>query len=75
MQVVYWTSSGSEATELAIRIARSSRPEALHVAVMDHAYHGHTFLANDLSPLKFNGPGGLGQPAYVHVLPCPDIYR
>ncbi|KAK9830741.1 hypothetical protein WJX74_004739 [Apatococcus lobatus] len=75
LEAVYWTSSGSEATELAVRIARAACPGALHVAVMDYAYHGHTCLANDLSPLKFNGPGGSGQPSFVHVLPCPDIYR
>ena len=39
------------------------------------AYHGHTNLCIDLSPYKFNGPGGSGRPAYVHVLPCPDTYR
>ncbi len=42
---------------------------------MDGAYHGHTRAALDLSPYKFDGPGGSGRPPYVHVLPCPDPYR
>ncbi len=50
-------------------------PGATHVAVMDGAYHGHTRAALDLSPYKFDGPGGSGRPPYVHVLPCPDPYR
>lgn len=25
------------------------------------------------SPYKWKGPGGSGRPAYVHVLPCPDV--
>lgn len=28
-----------------------------------------------MSPYKFDGPGGSGRPAYVHVMPCPDPYR
>lgn len=42
---------------------------------MDGAYHGHTTACIDLSPYKFSGPGGSGTPDYVHVLPCPDVYR
>lgn len=80
LEVVYMVCSGSEANELAWRIActaarRAGAAEPLHVAVMDHAYHGHTNLCIDLSPYKFNGPGGGGCPAYVHVLPCPDVLR
>ena len=29
----------------------------------------------DLSPYKFDGPGGMGKPPHVHVLPCPDVFR
>lgn len=34
---------------------------ARHVVVMDGAYHGHTTATIDLSPYKFNGPGGSGK--------------
>ena len=67
--------SGSEANDLALRIARAHAPGHRHVAVMDGAYHGHTTACIDLSPYKFSGPGGAGTPDHVHVLPCPDVYR
>jgi ethanolamine-phosphate phospho-lyase len=82
LQVLYMLTSGSEANDLAWRIACAAAAAAnpddsrpLHVAVVDHAYHGHTSLCIDLSPYKWKGPGGGGRPAYVHVLPCPDVYR
>ena len=86
LETVYPVCSGSEANDLAWRIAcavaevkRGSGEGApfplLHVAVMDSAYHGHTAACIDLSPYKFLGPGGGGRPMHVHVLPCPDVYR
>lgn len=71
--------SGSEANDLAWRIAcaRAGNVDSndLHVAVVDHAYHGHTAACINLSPYKFCGPGGQGQQPHVHVIPCPDPYR
>ena len=72
---MYAVCSGSEANDLALRVARANVPGAWHVAVMEGAYHGHTTATLDLSPYKFDGPGGLGKPPHVHVLPCPDVYR
>lgn len=74
--VMYATCSGSESNDLALRVARKhSREGARHVVVMDGAYHGHTSATMDLSPYKFNGPGGTGKPDHVHVMPCPDTLR
>lgn len=67
--------SGSEANDLALRIANCASPGASHVAIMGGAYHGHTKAVIDLSPYKYEGPGGEGRQPYVHVLPCPDPYR
>lgn len=75
MQVMYAVCSGSEANDLALRVARANRPGAWHVAVVEGAYHGHTTATLDLSPYKFDGPGGMGKPPHVHVLPCPDVLR
>lgn len=72
---MYAVCSGSEANDLALRVARANVAGAWHVAVMEGAYHGHTTATLDLSPYKFDGPGGLGKPPHVHVLPCPDVYR
>lgn len=67
--------SGSEANDLALRIARAATGGATHVAVIDGAYHGHVGSLIDISPYKFNNPGGAGRPSHVHVLPTPDVYR
>jgi ethanolamine-phosphate phospho-lyase len=74
-QVAYFVNSGSEANDLALRIAHAAAPGATHVAIMGGAYHGHTKAVIDLSPYKYEGPGGEGQQPHVHVLPCPDPYR
>jgi 4-aminobutyrate aminotransferase-like enzyme len=43
--------------------------------VLEHAYHGHTNTLIDISPYKFNGPGGCGKKPWVHVAPLADDYR
>jgi 4-aminobutyrate aminotransferase-like enzyme len=45
------------------------------VLVLEHAYHGHTTTLVDVSPYKFEGPGGRGRREWVHVAPVPDTYR
>jgi 4-aminobutyrate aminotransferase-like enzyme len=74
LRICYLVSSGSEANELALRLARA-HTRRRDVIVMDHAYHGNTTTLVDISPYKFNGPGGEGAPPWVHVLPLPDTYR
>jgi 4-aminobutyrate aminotransferase-like enzyme len=74
LEVCYFVNSGSEANELALRLARAAtgRPD---VATVDVAYHGNTQRLVEVSPYKFNGPGGAGKPDDVHVIPLPDPYR
>ena len=60
LRVCYFVNSGSEANELAIRMARI-HTSAKDVAVLENAYHGNTATVTDISPYKFNGPGGSGQ--------------
>jgi len=72
--VCYFLNSGSEANELALRLARTHTTRE-DVIVLEHAYHGHTSTLIDISPYKFNGPGGRGQKPWVHVAPIPDDYR
>ena len=74
LRVCYFLNSGSEANELALRLARA-HTGAEDVIVLEHAYHGHTNTLIDISPYKFNGPGGRGQKPWVHVAPIPDDYR
>ncbi|HTP70537.1 MAG TPA: aminotransferase class III-fold pyridoxal phosphate-dependent enzyme [Dongiaceae bacterium] len=74
LRVCYFLNSGSEANELALRLARAyTRRE--DVIVLEHAYHGHTSTLIDISPYKFNGPGGSGRKPWVHVAPIADDYR
>jgi 4-aminobutyrate aminotransferase-like enzyme/Ser/Thr protein kinase RdoA (MazF antagonist) len=74
LRVCYFVNSGSEANELALRLARAhtSRED---VIVLEHAYHGHTNTLIDISPYKFDGPGGSGRKPWVHVAPIADDYR
>jgi 4-aminobutyrate aminotransferase-like enzyme/Ser/Thr protein kinase RdoA (MazF antagonist) len=74
LSVCYFVCSGSEANELALRLARAHTGRR-DVVVVDHAYHGNTTSLVDLSPYKFNGPGGQGAPRSVHTVVMPDPYR
>jgi 4-aminobutyrate aminotransferase-like enzyme/Ser/Thr protein kinase RdoA (MazF antagonist) len=74
LRICYFVNSGSEANELALRLARA-HTRRRDVVVLDDAYHGNTTTLVDISPYKFNGPGGQGAPPWVHVLPMPDTYR
>ncbi|MGH9415815.1 MAG: aminotransferase class III-fold pyridoxal phosphate-dependent enzyme [Terriglobales bacterium] len=74
LRVCYFLNSGSEANELALRLARTHTGRR-DVLVLEHAYHGHTSTLIDISPYKFDGPGGGGRKAWVRVAPLPDDYR
>jgi 4-aminobutyrate aminotransferase-like enzyme/Ser/Thr protein kinase RdoA (MazF antagonist) len=74
LRVCYFLNSGSEANELALRLARTHTGRE-DVIVLEHAYHGHTNTLIDISPYKFDGPGGRGRKAWVHVAPIADDYR
>ncbi|HEY5564586.1 MAG TPA: aminotransferase class III-fold pyridoxal phosphate-dependent enzyme [Rhodothermia bacterium] len=74
LSVCYFVNSGSEANDLALRLARAhtGRPATV---VLDAAYHGHLTSMIDISPYKFAGPGGHGPGRDVFVAPLPDVYR
>jgi murein DD-endopeptidase MepM/ murein hydrolase activator NlpD len=74
LRVCYFLNSGSEANELALRLARAHTGRE-DVIVLEHAYHGHTNTLIDISPYKFDGPGGRGKKPWVHVAPLADDYR
>ena len=74
LRVCFFVNSGSEANELAVRLARTYSGNKDFV-VLDAAYHGHTTTLIDLSPYKYDGPGGKGPADWVHAVPLPDVYR
>lgn len=74
LSVAYLVNSGSEANDLALRLAYQHTGNR-DVITLDHAYHGHVLSLIDISPYKFNKPGGSGCPPDTHVAPVPDVYR
>lgn len=74
LDVAYFVCSGSEANELALRMARTytGRHDTI---VLDGAYHGNSQTMIDISPYKHNGRGGAGPPRWVHRADTPDPYR
>ncbi len=75
LDTCFFVNSGSEANELALRIARTCTGQK-GMLVVDNAYHGHTTSLIDISPYKFMGKGGKGEPEpWVHVVPVADGYR
>lgn len=74
LQVCFFVNSGSEANDLALRLAGTCTKER-DIIVLDGAYHGNLSSLVNISPYKFDGPGGSGCPEYVHKLPRPDPFR
>jgi 4-aminobutyrate aminotransferase-like enzyme/Ser/Thr protein kinase RdoA (MazF antagonist) len=74
LEVVFLVCTGSEANDLALRMARqiTGRPDAV---VIDGAYHGNTAAVMGISPNRYKGPGGRGAPPTTHEVPRPDVYR
>ena len=83
LDTVYVVNSGSEANDLALRIARShaelkgiaAKPR--DVICLDSAYHGVTQALVDISPYKWYQSTNLKdyQGANTHVAPLPDSFR
>ncbi|GAB4186455.1 MAG: aminotransferase class III-fold pyridoxal phosphate-dependent enzyme [Wenzhouxiangellaceae bacterium] len=76
LSVCYLLNSGSEANELALRLARSA--SGRHhggMVVLEHGYHGHTSNMIELSHYKHAGAGGRGSADWIWVAPQPDAYR
>ena len=74
LRVCFFVNSGSEANELALRLARAHTGRE-DIIVLEHAYHGNTSTLIDISPYKFDGKGGSGRKPWVHVACMPDDYR
>ncbi len=74
LQVCFFVNSGSEANELALRLAFTHTKQR-DLIVIDGAYHGNTSNLVDISPYKSDGPGGKGTPPHVHKITMPDVYR
>lgn len=74
LSVCYFVNSGSEANELALRLARA-HTKARDLIVLEHAYHGNTTTMIAISPYKHDGPGGNGAPSWVHKVSWTDAQQ
>ncbi|MEX1314703.1 MAG: aminotransferase class III-fold pyridoxal phosphate-dependent enzyme [Desulfotignum sp.] len=74
LSVVHFVNSGSEANELALRMARAVTGQRDMIAV-EVGYHGNTGACIDISSYKFDGKGGKGAPPHTHIVPLPDAFR
>ncbi len=74
LSVCYFVNSGSEANELALRLAWTHTGRRGTI-VVDGAYHGNTATLVSLSPYKCEGPGGRGLAPFARKVPLPDPYR
>jgi 4-aminobutyrate aminotransferase-like enzyme len=74
LSVCFFTCSGSEANDLALRLARAHTGQR-DLITLDGAYHGNLTSLIDISPYKYDGPGGAGKPAHVRQALMPDPYR
>ena len=75
LDTVFLVNSGSEAVDLALRLARTAtgRDDVLCVA---EAYHGWTLASDAVSTSVADNPQALStRPDWVHPLPAPNDYR
>ncbi len=75
LDAVLLVNSGSEAVDLAIRIARAATGRS-DILALTEAYHGWTVGADAISTSIGDNPGALAtRPEWVHLLDAPNTYR
>ena len=74
LSVCYFVCTGSEANDLALRLARHYTGQH-DMLILDGSYHGNTTAVEQISPNRFDGPGGKGAMPFIHKIPQPNLYR
>ena len=75
LDTVLLVNSGSEAVDLALRMAQAVTGRMDIVAVRE-AYHGWTLLSDAVTTSVADNPNALGtRPAWVHLAAAPNSYR
>uniref|UniRef100_A0A8C5I8F0 Ethanolamine-phosphate phospho-lyase n=1 Tax=Gouania willdenowi TaxID=441366 RepID=A0A8C5I8F0_GOUWI len=74
LSVCYFVNSGSEANDLALRLAWQYTNNR-DVITLENAYHGHVSSLIDISPYKLQHQSDVEHNPSVHVAPSPDVYR
>jgi len=71
---LYLVNSGSAASDLAVRLARTFTQQT-NLAVLQHGYHGNTQSTIDISHYKYGHKGGEGKRDAIIELDLPDTYN
>ncbi|MEC7878101.1 MAG: aminotransferase class III-fold pyridoxal phosphate-dependent enzyme [Bacteroidota bacterium] len=71
---IYFVNSGSEASDLAIKLALSYSKNK-KIMVMENGYHGNTQRCTDISDYKFNNKKGQGKKDYIIKVPMPNEFN
>uniref|UniRef100_A0A3Q3WSS6 Ethanolamine-phosphate phospho-lyase n=1 Tax=Mola mola TaxID=94237 RepID=A0A3Q3WSS6_MOLML len=74
LSVCYFVNSGSEANDLALRLAWQYTGHK-DIITLENAYHGHVSSLIDISPYKHHQLSDAERNQSVHVAPSPDVYR
>ncbi len=75
LDTVFLVNSGSEADDLALRLAMAATGRHDIVAVAE-AYHGWTYATDAISTSIADNPNALStRPSWVHTVPSPNAYR
>jgi 4-aminobutyrate aminotransferase-like enzyme len=75
LDTVFLVNSGSEANDLALRIAMAATGHR-DVIALGEAYHGWTYLSDAVSTSTADNPNAIGtRPGWVHTLDSPNTYR
>ena len=74
LSVVYYVNSGSEANELAIRMAENFTNRK-NILISEGGYHGSTSKCIELSHYKFSNKGGNGESKNTYTFPLTDEFR
>ena len=70
---IFFVNSGSEASDLAIRIARAHTGNK-QVLVLENGYHGNTSTGIDISHYKYASGKGCGKSPFVLEAPMPKVF-
>lgn len=75
LDTVFLVNSGSEATDLAIRVAMAATGRRDMVSLLE-AYHGWTYASDAVSTSTADNPNALAtRPEWVHALDAPNPFR
>ncbi|MET8944009.1 aminotransferase [Streptomyces sp. NPDC004542] len=75
LDTVFLVNSGSEAVDLALRLAWATT-ERQDVVAVEEAYHGWTYASDAVSTSIADNPGALtSRPPWVHTVAAPNSYR